>query len=49
MNNFENYPEEEIISSAGEKYTSEDKKGFLLIGVLAIVALVFLFSIVNLT
>lgn len=47
MNNFENYPEEEVVFSSDEKYTAADKKGFVLIAVLAVVALMFLFSIIN--
>ncbi len=47
MNNFNEYPEEEIHEQQNDKYTSSDKKGILLIIVLAIIVAVFVFKLIS--
>ncbi len=48
MNNFNDYPVEKSISGEKEgKFSSADKKGFILVVVLAVIVLVFLFNLKN--
>ncbi len=47
MNNFNEYPDQEATAQKENKYTSSDKKGFLLVAVLALIVIAFIFNLKN--
>lgn len=47
MNNFNEYPEQESSAQQSGKYSATDKKGLILIAVLAAVVVVFIFNLKN--
>lgn len=47
MNNFNEYPDQEATVQKENKYTSSDKKGFLLVVILALIVIAFIFNLKN--
>lgn len=47
MDNFNEYPVDEDVAEAGTKFSSNDKKGIILVVVLALIVVVFIFNLKN--